>query len=90
MIISSDGMVAVRGTVYDLQKDLIFAMKGLLDKGVLDKEMLEDCLEIAGMSEKEMNDEVIKMLDAIDFDVEDLDDDDDDDELFRKAFGDLL
>lgn len=31
MIISSDGMVAVRGTVYDLQKDLIFAMKGLLD-----------------------------------------------------------
>lgn len=88
MIISSDGTVMLKGTSHDLQKDLIFAIRGMLDKNIINEHMLQNCIDIATMTEEELKDEYFRIID--DFDIEDFDDDDDDNDTFNNVFGDLF
>lgn len=83
MIISSDGTVMLGGTSHDLQKDLIFAIRGMLDKNIINEHMLQNCIDIATMTEEELKDEYFRIID-------DFDDDDDDNDTFNNVFRDLF
>lgn len=86
MLLSSNGVVQMEGTTIELATELSSLLKGLMDKKILTKKEILNCLELALMSEEEVHKALIsemrKFMNKFDKDA--------DSDTFNEMFKDLF
>lgn len=66
MIKCDKGLVAIKGTRLDLMSELTTIMNYMMEKEIIDENMLMDCVSLACLSKEEIRKSTLEVIDNMD------------------------